>query len=240
MKKLLFLIPVVLFYSCKSEPKKQLEPEVIKESKDLNLEKAEIETEKTIIETDSIIELTEFNIEYLKSKTTPLSKIIDVNDIDTDQLNKIPNKFIQTFISNSKKAMNDSISLVPDYPGAYSFYQYKEYENFDLFTFTYDDESCCTHLYAGTTSKDSLSLINLSLMGYTGADGGWGGDMYGNWINEFSIGSTETSNYDNDLMEETNNSEIDTIFSETQLNDKGYFKYIEHHKVKYIGNTQTE
>ena len=252
MKKLLFIIPITLLLACKTESKKPLEPEIIKKSnkalkpeiikepKKIKLERIEEELTKPNTLTDSIIESTAFNFDYIKSNTSLLSKIINVNNINTEQLNTIPNKFIQDYITDRKKVIGDSISLTPDYPGAYRFFENKEFENFNLFTFTYSDESCCTYLYAATTIKDSLSIKDIAIIGYTGGDGGWIGEKYGAWYSEFGLGTTEVSNYDDDHIEDNNNSEIDTTWSEIQLSKKGLFKYIEHHKVKYNGNKQVE
>jgi hypothetical protein len=237
MKKTFLLLIIILFHSCKSESKKPLETEKEQNSTELNVEKVETKISKPITEIDSI---TEFDIEFIKSKTLALSKTIDIEKIDVKNLAKIPGDFITKYITPHKIEIGYPEYLHADYPEAYAFNEFKEYENFYLYTFTYDDESCCRTLYAVTVVKDSLKPINISVIGYEGGDGGWIGKKYGEWFSDYGIGNTDVSNYDEESAEQNKETEIDTTWSEIQLSKKGVFKYIEHHKVKYIGNKQVE
>ena len=237
MKNTLLLLIIILLYSCKSEPKNPLEDEKGQSPTELNVEKIENKILKPIAETDS---KTEFDIGYIKSKTSPLSKTIDIGKIDVENLEKIPGDFITQYITPHKIEIGYPEYLHADYPEAYAFNEFKEYENFYLYTFTYDDESCCRTLYAVTAEKDNLKPISISVIGYEGGDGGWIGKKYGKWFSDFGIENTDISNYDEESAEQNKETEIDTTWSEIQLNKKGIFKYIEHHKVKYIGNKQVE
>lgn len=237
MKNTLLLLIIILLYSCNSERKSPLETEKGQNPTDLNVEKTENKISKPISETNSI---TEFDIHYIKSKTSPLSKTIDINKIDVKNLEKIPRDFITKYITPHKIEIGYPEYLHADYPEAYAFNEFKEYENFYLYTFTYDDESCCRTLYAVTAEKDNLKPINISVIGYNGGDGGWIGKKYGEWFSNYGIRNTDVSNYDEESAEQNKEIEIDTTWSEIQLSKKGIFKYIEHHKVKYIGNKQVK
>jgi hypothetical protein len=237
MKKTLLLLIIILFHSCKSESKKPLETEKEENPTELNVDKIEKKISKPITEIDSLVE---FDIDYIKSKTSNLSKQIDIEKIDVKKLEKIPGEFITKYITPHKIDIGYPEYLHKDYPEAYAFNEFKEYESFYLYTFTYDDESCCRTLYAVTAEKDSLKTINISVIGYDGGDGGWFGKKYGKWVDDFGIENTDVSNYEEESAEQNNETEIDTIWSKIQLNKKGIFKYIENSKVKYIGNKQVE
>ncbi|MFD0992015.1 hypothetical protein [Tenacibaculum geojense] len=237
MKKPLLLLIIILFCFCKSETKKVLETEKEQNLTELNVEKLDNSNLKPISEIDT---KTEFDINYIKTKTKTLSKKIDLEIIDVKNLEKIPGEFITKYITPHKIEIGYPEYLHADYPEAYAFNEFKEYEDFYLYTFTYDDESCCRTLYAVTAEKDSLKTISISVIGYTGGDGGWGGKKYGKWFSDYGIENTDVSIYDEESAEQNKETEIDTTWSEIQLSKKGVFKYIEHHKVKYIGNKQVE
>lgn len=237
MKKTFFLLIIILIHSCKSESKKPLETETEQNPAELNIKKVETKISKSITKIDT---KTEFDIEYIKSKTSALSKQIDIEKINVKNLEKIPGEFITKFITPHKIEVGYPEYLHADYPEAYAFNEFKEYENFYLYTFTYDDESCCRTLYAVTVEKDNLKPISISVIGYEGGDGGWIGKKYGKWFSDYGIENTDVSNYDEESAEQNKETEIDTTWSEIKLNKKGVFKYIEHSKVKYIGKKQVE
>jgi len=237
MKKTILLLIIISLYSCKSESKKQLETDTEGYTTELKIEKIETKILQSTTEIDSV---PEFNISYIKSKTATLSEQIDIEKIDIKQLKKIHGEFITKYITPHKIDIGYPDYLHADYPEAYAFNEFKEYENFYLYTFTYDDESCCRTLYAVTAEKNSLKTINISVIGFEGGDGGWVGKKYGKWYSDYGIGNTDVSNYDEESAEQNKETEIDTTWSEIQLSKKGIFKYIKHHKVKYIGNKQVE
>lgn len=237
MKKIFLLLIIILVHSCKSESKKPLETEKEQNLTELNVEKVETKNLKPIIQIDSIVK---FDIDYIKSKTSTLSETIDREKIDVKNSAKIPGEFITKYITPHKIEIGYPEYLHADYPDAYAFNEFKEYDNFYLYTFTYDDESCCRTLYAVTVEKDNLKPINISVIGYDGGDGGWIGKKYGNWFNNYGIANTDVSSYEEESAEQNKETEIDTTWSEIQLSEKGIFTYIEHHKVKYIGNKQVE
>ncbi|MBL4559929.1 MAG: hypothetical protein JKX79_02980 [Labilibaculum sp.] len=189
---------------------------------------------------DKEINLINFNIDFIKSKTTKLTENFNVGSIKIKELNKIPKQFLETYISSHKVDFGYPEYLPSDYPESYSFYQFKEFENFYLFTIIHTNEFCCKTLYAVTTEKNKISIINIGVIGFVGGDGGWIGERFGNWFNEFGIGSTLINSYDEDLDEKTNNTEIDTTWSEYDFSKKGIIKNIEHHRVKYKGDKQIE
>lgn len=256
MNKTIIILLLILIYSCKNENKEKIKPTEFKstelketeklEQTELN-ELTELKTEKSAKikekeeNTDSLKVQEEFNFEYIKSRTSELSKEISVSyNISNKNKNFIPKDFLIKYISPKKVDIGFPESLPADYPESYSFRASKEYKDFNLFTFSYDDESCCTTLYAATIKKDTLDIINIGVIAYSGGDAGWVGEKYGEWINDYSISNIEPSEYDEPAPEEPIETEIDTIWSEIQISKKGILKYIEHHKVKYIGNKQVE
>ncbi len=244
MNKTIVILLLTLVYSCKNENKETIKLNKTKSTEFQKSEKleqtklAKFDSEKSI---DSIKIKEEFNFEYIKSKTTDLDKEISVSYNNSNKNKKfIPKDFLINFISPKKIDIGFPESLPSDYPESYSFQASKEYLDFNLFTFSYDDESCCTTLYAATSKKDTLEIINIGVIAYSGGDGGWVGEKYGEWINNYSISSTEVSEYDEPDSEEPTEIETDTIWSEIQISKKGIFKYIEHRKVKYVGNKRIQ
>jgi len=253
MNKTIIILLLILVYSCKNENKENIKSTEFK-TKEIKVNERLEQTEQTEFKKEEITEIKEkeenidslkvqeeFNFEYIKSRTTELSKEISVSyNISNKNKNFIPKDFLIKYISPKKVDIGFPESLPADYPESYSFRASKEYEDFNLFTFSYDDESCCTTLYAATTKKDTLDIINIGVIAYSGGDAGWVGEKYGKWINDYSISNVEPSEYDEPAPEEPTETEIDTIWSEIQISKKGILKYIEHHKVKYIGNKQVE
>jgi hypothetical protein len=227
MKRALAILFLIINYSCK---------------KDNNIKLTEI-TNDTVFEEvtksksiDSLGIQTGFNIEYIKSKTSNLSDKIRVSyNPNNKNKNSIPKEFLTNFIKPHKIDIGYPEYLPDDYPQSYSFKEFKEYPEFDLFTFTHDDESCCTTLYAVTTKKGTLEVINIGVIGYTGGDGGWVGEKYGDWTNEYLIKSIEPSEYEEPAPEKPIEKEIDTIWSEIKILKSGKMEYSEIKKVKYLG-----
>lgn len=240
MKRIILSL-VIIVLSCKKELKKGFKNENSKfeKSKVLN-EKAysdSLNKRKTSISIkDSILD-----VNYIISKTSKFSRKINVkhNYTQTKRRNRISKSFLSKYITPHNIDFGFPDNLPSDYPESYCFQEFKEYPNFNLFTFTYDDESCCKTLYAATTRKDRIEIISIGVIGYEGGDGGWSGKKYGEWYSDYGLSSTEISNY-KDPLEDSNEIETDTIWSEVQLNNQGILNYIEHHKVKYIGNKQIE
>jgi len=237
-----------MIYSCKTENKNNFNPAEIKTTKVVEKKEAvEIKTESAKIDQkkenlrDSLNLQTEFNIDFIKSKTTEVSNEISVSYNHSSQNKKtIPNEFLKKYIRTHKIDIGFPEYLPADYPESYSLKEFKEYEQFDLFTFTYDDESCCTTLYAVTTKKDTIDIINIGVIGYTGGDGGWIGEKYGKWTNEYLISNIEASEYEEPAPKEPVEKEIDTVWSEIKILKNGIMEYSEIKKVKYLGNKKVE
>lgn len=174
-----------------------------------------------------------FNIDYIKSKTTSLSKDINLESIEPDSLKAIPKEFITKYLTPHKITIGFPEHLPDEYPEEYRFSQFKTYNNFSLFTFTHRNESCCITFYAATVAKDYFKIIDIATLSYEGGDGGWFGHNSGTWTTDYLINTMEVSNYDEDFTEDVNQMEIDTTWAEIRLNDKGIFEYKELKKVAY-------
>lgn len=250
MKRALIVLLLIFNYSCKKEVKNTLEltnNNYSEKQKDTlnseNLNDSLVRENKNEKQIDSSANNAEFNFDYVKSKTKKLSREIHVSYNPTKNSKKfIPREFLSKHISNHKIDIGFPDYLSAEYPESYSFEEFKEFKDFDLFTFTHDDESCCTTLYAATTKKDTLDIISISVIGYTGGDGGWNGAKYGTWIKQNLISNLEYS-FSQELFAEPNETpqtEIDTIWSEIKLLTNGKMEYRELKKVKYIDSTRVE
>lgn len=244
MKRLLTIFIIFGIYACSPGGKEELG----QERKDLATSKPKEKDVFAEFDADSIAENEErsvildsleiesiFNSDYIKSKTSKLSSVISVDFESKNKQNFIPNEFVSQILTPHKIDIGYPENLHPDYPKAYSFKEFKEFSDFDLFTFTHDDESCCRTLYAATTKKDTLEIISIGVIGYTGGDGGWTGEQFGTWINDSILKTTIVSDYDEDLID-NNNSEIDSIWTVIKLNQYGYLQEIRIDSVKYIGD----
>ena len=234
MNRTIIILLLIIIYSCKTENKKNTKP-------------PENKTDTTYVKEDKVDTIdslksqAEFNIEYVKSKTNKLSDEIRVLYNPNSKIKKIiPKEFLTKFIKSHKIDIGYPKYLPDDYPQSYSFKEFKEYPEFNLFTFTYNDESCCTTLYAVTTKKDSLDIINIGVIGYTGGDGGWVGEKYGKWTNEYLISNIEPSEYDEPAPNKPVEKEIDTIWSEIKVLKNGTMEYSEIKKVKFLGTKKIE
>ena len=249
IKKIIISI-LIIFISCKSEDKdtnnsSEKNPLKKSETKKLTTTTKEkvIIIDKVIESQDSLETQIEYNIDYVKTKTSKLSKDIEVVYNHTlENKNNIPKEILTKYISSHKIDFGFPEYLSPEYPESYSFKEFREYQKFNLFTFTHDNETCCTTLYAVTTKKDTLEIINMGVIGYTGGDGGWSGHKFGKWVDEHWISSIEPSIVDDPFAEpnEIVEKEIDTTWSEIKINDNGIMKYTETKKVKYIGAKKIE
>lgn len=238
MKKILAILIITITYACKSKvdhENSNLENDIaIDTSKYTN--QAKVQARKII--SDTITENRNFDIDYLKNNTVNFSEHVQV--ADSEGRSQIPKAFLENYISNKKIAIGYPEFLTSYYPESYYFQNFKEFENYILFTFTHFDESCCNNLYAVTSEKDSLNVINIGLIGYMGADGGWYGEQYGFWKNDSILKVTEVSNYDEDLIEENNNTKIDTTWSKIKVDKNGFISKKEIDSVNYLGNQKIE
>ncbi|TMM59313.1 hypothetical protein FEE95_07735 [Maribacter algarum] len=192
------------------------------------------------LKNNSILDSVEFDSNYIRSKTSPLSKTIDIEKINVALLEKLPKKFISEHLSPYKIEIGYPEHLTDDYPDEYVFLEFKVFENFNLYTFVHDNETCCRTLYAVTIGKENNNTINIGVIGYEGGDGGWVGKQYGSWTSEAIIETTTTSDYDEDLIESNNNTEVDTTWSFIKIDQNGYFEKTDSLAVKYIGDKKVE
>lgn len=77
-------------------------------------------------------------------------------------------------------------------------------------------------------------------MAFSGNENGWIGDKYGKWISEGVIDMLTISYYDDDFVEENNNSRIDTTWSIIQINKEGLLKENTYKRVKYLEGRKIE
>jgi hypothetical protein len=253
MNRTIIILLLILIYSCKTENKEKIKSTEIKSVELKNTENSKqteltefiadtINIGETIKENIDSLKIQEvFNFDYIKSKTKELSKEISISyNLSNKNENFIPKDFLEKFISPKKVQIGFPESLPADYPESYSFRESKEHQDFNIFTFSYDDESCCTTLYAATTKKDTLDIINIGVIAYSGGDAGWVGEKYGEWTNDFLISNIEPSEYDEPAPEEPMETEIDTIWSEIKILKDGTMKYSETRNVKYLGKKKIE
>ena len=73
-----------------------------------------------------------------------------------------------------------------------------------------------------------------------GGDGGWYGEQYGFWKNDSILKITEVSNYDEDLIEENNNTKIDTTWSKIKFDKNGVISKVEIDSISYLGNQKIQ
>lgn len=236
MQKLFYLIIFIAFYSCNSGSHKverssaELETKEFKDS--LVQEKKETYKSDPLKDTSYFHQT--FNIDDIKEVTSNFSYKVQVED--TVGRKRMPKHFLENYISKKNIVIGYPDFLTSYYPESYSFQNFKEYKNFILFTFSHFDESCCINLYAATSKKDSIDIINIGLIGYTGADGGWIGEKYSVWENDSTLAAITTSEYDEDLIEENNNTEMDTIWSVIKFDEQGYISEKVTNSVHYIGS----
>jgi len=240
MKKNIFLFILILIQACKPEPKKQLEIEVVEKPAETIVKEIELNRAETVTKIEPISNEMELDINYIKSKTSPLTEIIDIENINVKELEKIPKKFIENYLTPHKLNFGFPEYLPSDYPESYAFNEFKEFDKFYLFTFIHDNETCCRTLYAATTDKEKLKIISIGVIGYEGADGGWIGKKIGKWTRETIIETVESSSYNEDLEENNNNTEIDTTWSVIKTGQNGFLENTDSHTVKYIGNKKIE
>lgn len=186
---------------------------------------------------DSAVSIVEsrFDIDYIKSKTKPLSSILYIDNLPNNKQSFIPSDFLSQYIFPHSISIGGFKYSMSEYTDAYAFKEYKEFENFDLFTFTFDHQENVRVLYGVTTKKDRLEVINTGLIGFDGEEyNGWLGEKSGMWLNDSIFKAIEISDYDDDFVEANNNSQIDTIWSLIHLNSQGYFSETITQKVKYL------
>lgn len=165
------------------------------------------------------------------------SKLLSQTFVDNKLNNEdrfISKGFLSKYILRRKLSIGSYDCKVSIYSDAYAFKGYKEFKNFDMFTFIYDNESGTRVLYGVTTSKQKIEIISIGVLAFSGEDNGWIGDKYGRWKNDSILEVMEIVNYDDDFVEANNNSQVDTIWSIIKLNFKGVLSEEVTRKVKYL------
>jgi len=235
MNKLL-LIVLILIVSCGSEKKGKNVSFV--ESENGGDSQIEI-SERTNFDIDTVLK---YDLNYLKSNTVIVDSKIDLRGFKNNNIdNYVPTDFVIKFLASRKIKGTYTKELYADHSKAFSFYQFAEYSKFNLLTFTYKDESCCIYLYGVSLEKgDDINVLDIGQITYSGADGGWIGEQYGEWNDGYSIDLVEISEYYEDFDERTNNTERDTLWSEFNIDKQGFFEYKKIDSVSYVGNKKQE
>jgi hypothetical protein len=174
-----------------------------------------------------------YNWEYIKSKSSQLAKSFDIENLDIYKLSEIPKEFLELFIEDKRIEFGFPETLPINYPTEFRFYQYKEYNNFYFFNFIHANEYCCKTVYGVSIDKTDLKVINIAVFGLTGGDGGWSENDTGNWENDSLFAITKAQFNDDDLSQNQNEYEIDTLFAEIRINEKGVFNWRNIDSVKY-------
>ncbi|GAA4237902.1 hypothetical protein GCM10022291_26290 [Postechiella marina] len=189
---------------------------------------------------DSTRYLSKFDFNYVKSKTSKIENHVDVYTKVCKLKNRIPKAFISKFLSSQKTVIGDQEYLDPNNFDAFCFKAYKEFPAYNLFTFTYENGTCCKTLYAVTTEKKSLKIINMGAIAFTGDESGWLGDKYGKWISNDIMDMMTISYYDDDFNPNNNNSRIDTTWSIIRIDKLGFFKEYAYKRVRYLDGRKIE
>lgn len=166
-----------------------------------------------------------YNWDYIKSKSSSITKSFDIENLDIYKLSEIPKEFLELFIEGEKIKFGFPETLPINYPSEFRFYQYKEYNNFYFFNFIHANEYCCKTVYGVSMDKTDLKVINIAVFGLTGGDGGWSENDTGNWKNDSIFTINKAQFNDDDLSENQNKYEIDTLFAEIKINEKGIFNW---------------
>ncbi|NIJ44887.1 hypothetical protein FHR24_001326 [Wenyingzhuangia heitensis] len=189
---------------------------------------------------DSIVPLSKFDFNYIKLKTKKLRKQVSVNEKPCNENTKITKEFIATYLSSQKTVIGDYEYLNPTNYDGFCLKQHKEFKNYNLFTFTYDNGTCCRTLYVATVQKKSLEIINIGVLAFSGSENGWLGDKYGKWIGENVLDMVTVSYYDDDFVEDNNNSRVDTTWSVININQQGILKENNYKRVRYLEGRKME
>ncbi|MAN29343.1 MULTISPECIES: hypothetical protein [Mesonia] len=243
MTKKILIIILLVIYSCHSEKKKgretfdNLDTKQVKKEFNNKVDSSISGIQNNLMK-DTIQEKSFFNIEYIKNNTSKFKDKVKIEDDSAKTT--IPKKFLENYFSNKEIKIGYPKFLTSYYPESYFFQNFKEYENFILFTFSHFDESCCQNLYAVTSKKDSINVMNIGLISYMGADGGWIGEKYGEWENDSIIKTITYSEYDEDFIEDNNNTKIDTTWSVIKIDKNGIITEKIIDSVNYIGNKKIE
>ncbi|WP_366183834.1 hypothetical protein [Flavobacterium ovatum] len=198
--------------------------------------------EKPIIkfQADSTVLPPKLNFDYIKSRTSKLGKKVEVDAHFCEENNRMTKAFITNYLSAQEIVVGDPITFDCKNSDGFCFKEYKEFETFNLFTFTYQNGYCCKTLYAVTTKKDTLAIINIGVLAFSANKSGWLGDKYGKWISEDVMDMTTVSHYDDDFIEDNNNSRIDTTWSIIRINKEGLLKENIYKKVAYLEGRKIE
>ncbi|QVY66021.1 hypothetical protein [Polaribacter sp. Q13] len=189
---------------------------------------------------DTTIILPNIDFEFIERKTSKAKKDVEVYSQFCSKKNRMDKEFISKYLSSQKIAIGDSELLDLNNYDGFCFKEYKEFPAFNLFTFTYENGTCCKTLYGVTTKKGSLEIINLGELAFTGDKDGWLGDKYGKWISEDIMDMITISYYDDDFVETNNNSRVDTTWSIIRIDKKGLFKENAYKRVKYLEGRKIE
>lgn len=189
---------------------------------------------------DSTQFLSKFDFNYVKSKTIKLEKHINVYNKNCTLKNRIPKAFITNFLNTQKTVIGDYEYLDPNNTDGFCFKQHKEFPAYNLFTFTYENDTCCKTLYAVTTEKKSLKIINMGAIAFTGDQSGWLGDKYGKWISKDIMDLLTISYYDDDFNPNNSNSRVDSIWSIIKIDKAGFLEEYPYKRVKYLDGRKIE
>ena len=150
----------------------------------------------------------------------------------------LPPSFITKYITPKKIDFGfpNHLYAEENYNQAFTFDNVKEYDHFYMLTFYHDNESCCRTLYGATIKKDTMQIINIGVLEYEGGDGGWSGSKHGKWSTDSTFDCVTYSEYDEDFIDDTNSTEINTFWSIINRSKAGMMHEIITDSTKYIGD----
>ena len=108
----------------------------------------------------------------------------------------------------------------------YFWNDYYELDSVLYFSFTRIEESCCLILYGVTVDKNKARILDITMLGLHGGDGGWIESDYGKWINDSTVNIVSPEYY-NELVADANGYStvhFDTTWVTINFDSKGKFR----------------
>ncbi|ALI98516.1 hypothetical protein [Rufibacter tibetensis] len=196
MKRTLTIFLVVIIASCARQQ------ETVIENVE-TVEKAEAILPLRVIKKNSIERPTHFNMD----------------SIELEKLKAVDSTFFKSYLAGLEFNNDTDAKVEFDRFSRYYFFDYKELDNFFLFSIIHDDEVGYSILYHFTYDKAVKRISSVDYIGATGGDGGHGiTDRLRYNIQGDSLLLTSISTYDRDFSNKGFTREYDSIVTRTVFN----------------------
>lgn len=170
VKYILYLILTISLYSCSNEEKND---KVEHQKEQIEIDTAIQQPVDDYVQRliDSHVQVTSFDM--MKKHSHEGIRSFDMDSLNDEDLAMAELQFAMKYLDGLKVGDSESWKIYANEYGPIYFVDWEENENFLLFTFLQDDESCCHTLYIGVMTKPD-SVIRASELALSGGDGGWG------------------------------------------------------------------